>query len=137
MRSGRLSGCNDLVRRPLAQSNRAHFARLYGVIKSLQRLVLGSFLVVAMALVEVDVVRAKPCQRTVELFGDLRGGEPLIRLVADGIEDFGGDQVFVAGFGRRAQGLAEYAFRFACAVLVRGVEEIDAVIECRVYTGDG
>src|SRR5580658_6419492 len=101
MRSGRLSGCNDLVRRPLAQSNRAHFARLYGVIKSFQRLVQGSFLVVAMALVEVDVVRAEARQRTVKLLGDLRGGEPLIRLVADGIEDLCGNQILVAGFRRR------------------------------------
>ena len=71
---------NDLVHRPLAQADRAHLAGLHGAVQSLQRLVERRFLVVAMALIEIDVVDAQPLQRTVKLLGDLRRGEPLIRL---------------------------------------------------------
>ena len=52
----------DLLRGPLAEADGAHLSRAYCAVERKHSLFKRSFLVVAMALVEVDRVHAEPFQ---------------------------------------------------------------------------
>ena len=132
---GDCGGGIDLLGGPLAEADGADFAGVDGAVEGGEGFFERRFLVVAVALVEVDDVDAEALERAVELFFDLRGGEAVIGFVADGEVEFGGDQVAVAGM--TAEGFAEDALGFARAVLVGGVEEGDAVVEGGVNAADG
>jgi len=64
----------DPVERPFAEAHIARLALTDGFGQSLHRFLEGSFLVEAVALIEIDVVRSKPLQRSVELLDILGAG---------------------------------------------------------------
>src|SRR6202140_3013237 len=69
--AGHFCRCLDLVERPFAKTNISRFALTDGRGQSLHRFVERSFLVKAVALIEIDIVRPKTSQRSVELRDDL------------------------------------------------------------------
>ena len=88
----------------------------------------GTVAVVAVALVEVDVVGAQPRERAVDLLEDLRAREPAV-AVGHLAEHLRREHVRVAR--PRLEHLAEELLRPAARVDVRGVDEVDAGVERR------
>lgn len=83
-----------------------------------------------MALVEVNVVKAQPFQRAVQLLIDLRRGETMIGLVAYREIQFRGNQIPVAR--NAAQRLAQHPLRFARAILIGRIEERNPAVQSRM-----
>src|SRR6202035_5949163 len=67
----------DLVERPFAKTNIPRLALTDGRGQSLHRFVERSFLVKAVALIEIDIVRPKPLQRSVDLLANLGARQSL------------------------------------------------------------
>ena len=64
----------DLVKRPFAEADIARLALTNCLGQSHHRFLERSFLVKAVALIEIDIVRPKPLRRSVELLDNLRAG---------------------------------------------------------------
>ena len=83
--------------------------------------------VVAMELVEIDVVQAHSFEAGVALLDDVLAGEALVvghRAIAHREEDFGCDDVGVAR--KLAQAASHDLFALAARIGVGGIEEIDS-----------
>src|SRR5579862_132331 len=124
----------NLLRGPFAKSNSADLARFHRSVKRGESLFERSFLVKSMALVKIDGVDAQPFKRTVELLFDLRGREPVVRIVSDREVELSCDQILVARVCTEC--LAECALGLACAVLIRGVEESYSMLNRGVDTAN-
>src|SRR6202047_3633500 len=131
--AGHLCRRLDLVERQFAKTNIPRLALTDGRGQSLHRFVERSFLVKAVALIEIDIVCPKPLQRSVELRDDLRAGKTSVR-VAHRAKNLGRQHVGCAIDA--AQRLAKHAFRRAAAINIRGVEEIDPELEGLVEASD-
>jgi hypothetical protein len=108
--AGHLCRRLDLVEGPFAKTNIPRPALTDGRGQSLHRFVERSFLVKAVALIEIDIVGPKPLQRSVELGGDLRAGKRSVR-VAHCEKNFGRQHVGCAIDA--VQRLAQHALRRA------------------------
>ena len=86
-----------------------------------------------MALVQIDEIGSQPLQRRIQLFLDLRARQPLI-ATAHIPENFGAQNVGIAP--TPGQRFAKNRLRRAPAIDIRGIEEIDAEIECPVHASD-
>ncbi len=116
----------DLVHRPLAEADVAGLALPHDLGERFHRLLERRVPVVAMALVQVDVVGAQACERRVHLLDDLRAREPAA-AVRHREEDLRREHVRVAL--PPGEHLAEELFGSAAGVDVRGVDEVDADLE--------
>src|SRR5208337_2294988 len=65
---GELRCAVDLLRGPLAEADGAHLSRAHRAIQCQHGLLKPSFLVVTMALVNVDRIHVEPFQRAMQLF---------------------------------------------------------------------
>ncbi len=91
-------------------------------------LVEGRFGIEAMALMEIDVVRAKTPERSLDALDDVLAREPaIVGRLAHREETFGRDDELVAGQG--GDRIAEGALGLPLGVDVGGIEEIDAELE--------
>ena len=118
----------DLRRRPLAEADVARLALPYDLGQRLHRLVERRLEVVAVALIEVDVVGAQARERCVDLLEDLFARQSVVVGVHREVQ-LRREDVRVAG--ARGQHLPEELLRAAGRVHVRGVDEVDADIEGR------
>src|SRR5512135_3365208 len=80
-----------------------------------------------MALIQIDDVDIQALQRSIKLLLDLGCRETIIGLVADGEIKLGCDEITVPRIG--AQGFAEILLGVARSVLIRSIEESNAVID--------
>jgi hypothetical protein len=88
------------------------------------------------ALVEVDVVSAQAAEGVVDLLEDLLPRQPfVVTRVVHRKEQLRGEHVRVARTAR--EHVAEEGLRSAAAVDVRGVDEVDADLECLLDAGAG
>ena len=99
----------------------------------LHRLLERRRLVVAVALVEIDVVGLQAEQRGIDLLQDLRPRQPTVAVAHREVE-LRGEHVRVARPG--AEHLAEELLRRAATVDVRGVDEVDPELEGAIDAGD-
>ena len=118
----------DPVRRPLAEADVARLAGLDDLGQRLHRLLERRVVVVAVALVEVDVVGLQPLQRGVDLLVDLLAREAAVAPAHREV-DLGRERERVARVA--GEDLAPGALGRAAAVHVGGVEERDAGVERR------
>ena len=123
---GQRDGRVDLLRRPLREPPAARLAGADGLREGGHGLVQRGALVVAMALVEVDVARAQPRQRRVELLVDLRGRQPAVGLGHREVDLRGQHEAVAVEPG---EDLAPGLLGGPAAVDVGGVEERDARVE--------
>ena len=105
------------------------FAGADDVAQRLERLVERDVAVVAVALVEVDVVGAQPRERAVDLPEDLLAREPSVS-VGHLAEHLRREHVRIAR--PRLKHLAEELLRTAAGIDVRRVDEVDSGVECCV-----
>ncbi len=92
-----------------------------------QRLFNRRVVIEAMDLIEVDVIRAQPAQAVVDGVHDVFAREALlIRIVAHGVEDFGGDHHTVPRWAKFLKTAAQDLFTHAQRIHVGRVEEVDA-----------
>ena len=103
---GQLERLLDLVGRPLAEAEVARLALPHDLGERLHRLLERRVPVVAVALVEVDVVRAQPRERDVDLLEDLLAREALV------------------GVGHRAEELRREDVRVARSAVEHLAEEL-------------
>ena len=122
----------DLVGRPLAESDVARLAGPHDLVERLHRLLERRPGVVAMALVEVDVIRAQAVERGVDLLQHLLAGEALVLVVHREVE-LCREHVGVAR--PRFEHVAEERLRRPERVDVGGVDEVDAGVERGVDAG--
>ena len=86
--------------------------------------------VVAVDLVEVDVIGLEAAEAVVDGVHDVSaGGADVVGARAHAAEDFGGDDDVFAGDVEVAEGLAEGLFALALGVDVGCVEEVDAGVD--------
>src|ERR1700732_3300223 len=124
--AGHLCRRLDLVERPFAKTNIPRLALTDGRGQSLHRFVERSFLVKAVALIEIDIVCPKPLQRSVELLANLGARQSLVG-VAHCAKNLCRQDVGVAG--NSSKRLAKHPLGGAAAIDIRGVEEIDPEVE--------
>ena len=118
-----------LVERPFAEAHIARLALTNCLGQSRHRFLKWSFLVKAVALIEIDIVRPKPLQRSVELLDNLRAGQPSVG-VAHRAKDFRRQEVGVARNSRER--LTKHTLGGAAAIDIRGIKKIDPKVECLV-----
>ena len=107
----------------------AHLASLHHVVEGFERLLPRGRVVVAVDLVQVDVVRAEPAQRMVDLGHDrLAGQAAAVGSWSHRVAQFGGDDDGVA-IGEVLECAAEDLLAGAVGVHVRCVEEVDPRLE--------
>src|SRR4051812_37254547 len=116
----------DLLRLPFGEAEVARLALPHHLGEGVHRLLERRLLVVAVALVEVDVVGAQPCERRVDLLEDLLAREAAVAR-RHGEVELRREHVRVARAAR--EHLAEELLRLAAAVDVRRVDEVDALVE--------
>ena len=123
------------LRRPLGDADVEHLALRDKVVERAQRLLERRVRVRAVALVEIDVVRAEPLQGSVALLHDVLPREPaVVGAVAHREVDLRGEEVVVArdSLERAAGDL----LGGSAPIHVRRVEEVDAELEGPVDAGD-
>ena len=122
----------DLLRRPFAEADVARLALAHHVAQRLHGLLDRRAAVVAMALIEIDMVDAQALQRAVDLLGDLRARQAAVGG-AHRKEHLGRQDVRLARPAR--QNLAQEGLRRAAAVDIGGVDEVDAEVEGAIDAG--
>src|SRR5207237_649524 len=123
----------DLPRRPFAEAEIARLAGAYDLGQRLHRLLERRRHVVAVALVEIDVVGAQPRERIVDLLVHLLAREPAVAVHRE--EELRCANVGIAPPGR--ENLAEELLSAPARVHVRSVEEVDPDLERLFDAGDG
>src|SRR3984893_2584208 len=116
----------DLVERPFAKTNIPRLALTDGRGQSLHRFVERSFLVKAVALIEIDIVRPKPLQRSIDLLANLGARQSLVG-VAHRAKNLRRQGVGVAG--NSSKRLAKHTLGGAAAIDIRRVEKINPKVE--------
>src|SRR6185312_5158401 len=90
--SRELDRCPDPLGRPFREADIAGLPAFDRASKRLHRLLERRVPVVAVALVEIDIIRLKPLQRRIELLFDLLTGQPAVAL-GHREEELGGEDV--------------------------------------------
>ena len=124
--AGEVERLLDLLRRPLAEAEVPRLARAHDLGQRLHRLLERGVPVVAVALVEIDVVGVQPCKRRVDLLQHLLPRQPAVG-VRHRAEELRREHVGVAR--TVPQHLAEELLGLAARVHVRRVDEVDADVE--------
>src|SRR5450830_1324816 len=124
----------QLLGRPLADTDVESLSLADHVGECLHGLFQGSLDVVAVRLIEVDVVRPEPGQGTVDRLEDVLAGQSyvVVPLGPRGAEDLGEDLQGLPALP--FQGSAEDVFSHRVGVDVGRVERGDAHIQCRAHT---
>ena len=114
------AGCADVER----------LACPHHIVQRLHRLLDRRVRVPAVDLVEVHVIRAEALERGIDALHHMLARKPaVVRVAAHRVAQLGGDDHLVA-LGQLLEGAAGDLFTGADRVDVRGVEEVDASIEC-------
>ena len=124
----------DAIDRPFGKADVSRLAGAHRARERLEGLLERRVVVIAMALIQIDIGHFEARQGGIELLLDLRARESPIR-VAHREEQLGGQYHALARDARER--LAEDALRLPEAVDVRGVEQRDAEIESAVNAGHG
>ena len=115
---------------PVGDADVADFALLDEGVEGAKGLFDGGDGVVAVDLVEVDVVGLEAVEAGVDCVHDVAaGGADVVAARAGAAEDLGGDDDLSAGDVQVLEGLAEGFFALAFGVDVGGIEEVDAGVD--------
>ena len=124
----------DLRARPVRDADEARLPVPYDLRERRERLRERHIVVVAVALVQVDVVGAQAGERRVDLLEDLAAGKPTVTVRHLAV-DLRREDVRVARAS--LQDLAEELLGAPAGVHVRSVDEVDADLERLRDTGLG
>ncbi len=124
---GRPLRLDDVLGREARRSDSAHLAGSHKIIERQESLADLGVIVIAVDLVEVDVIGAKPAQTVLDLARDPATRSALhVRIVAERQSELRRqNDILAATF----DGLPDNLFGFAERIDIRGIEKIDARID--------
>ncbi len=106
------------------------------VVHGTYHLLNGRLRIVAVAEVEVEVVRIQPAQRVVHRFHDVFAAQPrVVDVVAHPPAGLAGDHQILAANVQLLDDLPDEPFRFAIGVDVGQIDEVDTVVKRRLHAG--
>ena len=123
----------DMLRRPFAEADITRFARAHDLAERAHRFLQRCVLVIAVALIEVDMIGLEAGQRGVDLLQDLLARKTPIVLAHRG-EYLRREHIGVAGSSRER--FAQKRLRGALAIGIRRIDEIDAEFKGAVDAGE-
>ena len=135
---GDAEGFGDLPGEPVGDADVADFALLDEGVEGAEGLFDGGDGVVAVDLVEVDVVGLEAAEAGFDGVHDVSaGGSDVVAAGAGAAVDLGGDDDVFAGDVEVLEGLADGDLGFALGVDVGGVDEVDAGFDGGLDEGVG